>query len=369
MVFEPAIKQSIIDDHDDPQSRLNFDKQAPENEKTNLGFYTNSTDQWRIDIELEYLIEAIDPRETTVTFQAGGRNLMTTTYLDVGFISCFNFIINSIPPIINLTEEQILELGFTTSKEQIKELADESANLVTTVEESQSRNDFMAIMYSVIFIAVMVGGFLQRRTGRKLKIEMSLEKIALNKERNQIKLARLHDQTEGIEFNKTLIKNFESVTDQIMIIARTLELDLRKIDWRQAYQPKDTLKPKKKVIEIKTEPIDEKTQKENEEVYETELLGKTQEQIKKESKLKMPSISIPIPDILKRKKDEEPEVRTKEWWKTFYRKDIGDDIGGEKYLDHYIEIQKLYEKTPTNELLTQLYAIYELAVENIVKES
>ncbi len=379
MAHPPAISQSITDTHNDPQSRLIFDQDEREKSEqpTTLSFYTNSTDNWRIMIDLEYNIEATrdNPRETIFTFSSNNVEYLKSPFFDTGFTSCYNLIINAIPPPENLTDEQILAVADKMSKENIQQLSNSNKELVDTVKTASERNDFMAVIFSAIFLAIITGGFLQRRSGRKLKIEMTIEKNAIQHERAMIKLDRSHSKVEKKNEYDAYKKSFDNIADQIMLLSRHLDLQIKRAVFREPVitieqiekqAKKEQLKEKAKIVED-VKPNTPQEEKDNEEDYEKRLLGDTQEHISKKEKITdIPDkVSIGLKSLThlkQRIKPTKPEsLRDKAYFKDLYRKDWGGDIT--KLTEIYLRLQQEHKDKPTDLKLLEMYAVHELAQE------
>jgi hypothetical protein len=385
MTHDPAIKQTITDEHNDPQSRLIFDQVELEQTETptTLGFYTNSTDFWRIDIDLEYNIEAIasEPRETLIVFQSNNREYFSSPFFDTGFTSCFHFEINAKPPVVQLTQAQTLAVADKMAKENIMGITNSNYELVDAVVTSSERNDFMAVIFSGIFVAIIVGGFLQRRSGRKLKIELTLEKQELQKERSLTKLDRLHAKTERqaseqerIEFNDSLKSSFNGIADQVMMLARHLDLEMKRATFRSPYIRIEELNkvelPKKIETQIEPEkPNTPEEEKANEEEFQKQYLGDTIENLEKIDPKdrvrhvaeKISNLPKMIKDIKDSRKDSTPSIRDKAYFIRLYSDELkGDPI---KAYEQYVIVQKEWNEKPTDVKLAELYALHELAQE------
>ena len=381
MTHPPSISQSVTDKHNDPQSRLIFDQQEREerDQPSTLSFYTNSSDNWSIMIETEYNIEATrdDPRETMFVFNSGGLEYLKTPFFDTGFTSCYNLIINAREAPENLSDEEILQVADKMSKENIIQLQNSNEELVQTVKVASERNDFMAVIFSAIFLSIIVGGFLQRRSGRKLKIEMTLEKNAIQKERAMIKLDREHYKLEKQNEYKAYKLSFDDIAEQIMMLSRHLDLQIKRSVFREPVITIETLEKKvkedaKKLAEETFEEIAKpntpQEEKANEEVYEREYLGDTQANISKREKIQeIPEkITVGLKGLTKVKNKIKPKeteaTRDKNYFKNLYRKDWEHDTT--KLVEIYMKLQKEYSENPTNLKLLEMYAVHELAQES-----
>jgi len=274
--------------------------------------------------------------------------------------------VNARPPIIPLTEAQILEVADKIAEENIELLAQKNQLLVDRVEESAENNTFLSIIYSALFVAVLVSGLFSRRGGRNLKKDMLAERENLATERGLIVLDRKNAGIFYKALDDGLKKNFAGIQDQIMVIAKSLKIDLARKDWRSAIAIKHDLVQETTPIE-KPKPveIDEKQEKSAEEIYEKQQLGDTAENIKKKTTLadvgkKITDIPKAIKDI---RKSEEPIVTTKEQWKIYYRESLKDDTALDKYTKKFQDVHAEWEAKPTDKKLLELYALTELANE------
>ena len=110
---DPAIRQRITDSHNDPGSRWIQDLVDIESEepRTELGFVTNSTDDWVWKIELQYLNEKETPREVFTNFESAYQPLFTERLFHTGTFYCIVIDAQLKPQTVRPTEEEILKLA------------------------------------------------------------------------------------------------------------------------------------------------------------------------------------------------------------------------------------------------------------------
>jgi len=154
MQHDPALKQRITDTHNDPASRWSEDiiERAEDEAPTNLSFFTESTDDWVWQIELEYLRESSEPREIIIVYEAEGIKFMTERlFHDAGKYFCLIIDANLRPAPQTPTAQEALEIADKVARERIKTITDSNVNLANQVERAVDTNAVLSLAVVVIF--------------------------------------------------------------------------------------------------------------------------------------------------------------------------------------------------------------------------
>lgn len=362
MNHDPAIDQIIRDQHSDPLSSLIFDQveQDPE-EPTSLSFYTNSTDNWRIFVDMTYKVEAKDPRPITITYEADNRRFLTETIYREGFEFCIVYFINAHPPPPEFSEDQVLELAQTILKEEFAIVASSNERQTQEIIASKEQNNAISILNFGIFVLLILGGWANRSKSKKIVAAMKSETKKLLKSRAQMELFLKHERLESQDHRKKQKLSFENLMDILKIELKSMNI----------LKPSKINKEAKEIVkEIAKETLvpDPKQQRENEESYEELLLNTEHKEnfdplhleearrnpkrfalnLVKSAKQKIPGL----------KEKEQEEVSEWDYWENKYAQEL------ENYnelVDEYRKIYEQWELTKDDSLQIQLRVLNEIS--------
>lgn len=256
---EPSIRQTISDDHNDPASRLIFDQFESETDDQNsfITFFSNSTDDWLIRVDLEYKSDNPDPREVLVRYDFKNIDHSSERIFHEGFDFCILFYIQARPPPVIPTTSEILIIAEKIQEEKFTEFGRTVRGLIDTVVRTEDINTITTMLLVVLLTTQLVSWGVGRRSGSKMRKELKLEKVAIKNERIRSKTARLDNEIKLNDFLHDTTKKLESVTSIASVDLRTKLLDEEKKETPDEPTKPTEVKPLvEKLDEIKSKAVE-----------------------------------------------------------------------------------------------------------------
>ncbi len=381
MIHEPALKQKTSDEHNDPKSRLIFEQieQEVDDAPTRLAFYTNSTDDWTIRVDLEYKTTHSEPREIRIDYNSGNRDLMDERIFHEGFDFCIVYLIQARPPPVIPSPTEILELADKIQQENFDVVAREIRGLIEAVIRSEDTNTVIGLFMVILFVTFTASGFINRRQTKKLIKHFQLENKRLATSRENDKMFQKQQMIENLELRSSTQNRLQSLINTTENTINSVILSLR-----DGFKPET--KPKKEIIfpeeapartpEKETEYYDETDKTRQNKFASIDVLSE-KELNESGLKARMPSKDKMVTagiKLLTKGKDKIQEKLSRPSkpidsnflkWRTYYKNNIKtEERLREKYNYFHAKYLEIYEQDPkrASNLKVHVDALYDLVI-------
>ena len=232
---DPAIKNSIEDEHQNPDSRWHLDRaeyEEPES-PTILNFYTDSIDDWKFTVKTSYKVEAVEPRPITISYQANNVEFLSETVYRTGFDFCIIYYISVREAPHIFTEEEILETADKIQEENFAVVGDQINTLVKSVTATKDSNNIVNAIGVILIISLIISNGMQSRGNKQLKKGMNTERQLLAQERARMLMLSKQDRLDQDKFRIEAKEKIDNFIELFTVKINSAILDIQKFNQAQ----------------------------------------------------------------------------------------------------------------------------------------
>lgn len=225
---DPAIRNSVEDQHQDPNSRWHMDRAEFQDEgsPTTINFFTDSIDDWKWTVRSEYKTEATEPRPITIHYQSNNLEFQSETFYRTGFDFCIIYYVQVREAPHIFTEEEILETADKIQEENFAVVGTQINSLVKEVTATKNSNNVVNAIAVILVLVLILTNAMQSRGNKALKKGMNQERQLLAGERARTRISASQSRLDFEQFKKDSLHRIDNFIETANVRLNTVILDL-----------------------------------------------------------------------------------------------------------------------------------------------